>query len=174
MKLIRLSNGNAASVDDEDYPFLNRFRWMGVEGKSGSIYPIVRMVYNGGQIMVKMGRLIMNPPKGFMVDHINGDTLNNQKANMRLATPTGNARNARPFGATSRYKGVSRFGESGKAWCAGVYNKADRSTSYVGYFASEEDAALAYDAAARERHGEYAWINEDHFPELARYRAATR
>lgn len=160
----RISVGSAYTlVDDEDYPFLNRFHWMINDG-----YPVVHMVVADRQHLMRMGRLILNPGRRLMVDHINGDPLDNRKANLRLCSIGQNNQNARPHGrnTASRYKGVHL--NNGR-WAAGIYH--DGVNMYLGLHSSEEDAALAYDEKARILKGEYAWLNVEHFPELARYKA---
>lgn len=94
-----------------------------------------------------------------LVDHINGDGMDNRRANMRPATLAQNAQNAiGQRGSTSPYKGVSLIARRrSRPWAAQI--KKDKRVHYLGYFEAEEDAARAYDAAARELFGEYAYLN---------------
>jgi hypothetical protein len=91
-------------------------------------------------------------------DHINGNTLDNQRVNLRLATPVQNLANQRLNSAnTSGYKGVS-FHKKGGRWIAYV-GGASTTRQWLGCFDTAEEAALAYDAAARDRWGEFARTN---------------
>jgi AP2 domain len=104
-----------------------------------------------------MHSLIVDYPKP---DHIDGNGLNNQRSNLRPATASQNCINRRTWGR-SAYRGVSWFKLYSK-WNAAIsYQRKSRN---LGYFASEEDAARAYDAAARELHGAFARLN---FPDAA-------
>lgn len=102
-------------------------------------------------------------PPELHVDHANRNPLDNRRCNIRLATRTENARNCGPHkrrNGSSQYKGVSLFRPTGK-WRAEIRvdtPKGKRSL-HLGYFASEVEAAKAYDDAARQHHGEFAYLN---------------
>jgi len=107
-----------------------------------------------------MHREMMNAPAGMLVDHRNGDNLDNRRSNLRLATPTENSCNRRKkTGGSSRYKGVTFNRRSGK-WFARI--RIHGKCIFLGTFESEVEAARAYDAAAKKYHGEFACLN---FPE---------
>lgn len=91
-------------------------------------------------------------------DHINGDRLDDRRDNLRIATNSQNARNRKPIGE-SAYMGVSRNGGAWRAKIlpAGAVNRGAQ--IHLGIFADEEEAARAYDRAAREYHGEFARLN---------------
>jgi len=97
-----------------------------------------------------MHRWLMEPPDDLVVDHINGDGLDNRRANLRICTAEENFLNSRP--AVGRlFKGTSRLGKNRyQAQCRGVY---------LGSFDTEVAAALAYDRAATEMFGEFARLN---------------
>ena len=100
--------------------------------------------------MIRMHKLITGWDE---TDHINHDGLDNRRANLRPATSSQNKGNQRPrISGTSPYKGVSRAFK-GKPWQVFVGHE------YVGTFDDEVEAARAYDAAARERFGEFACPN---------------
>lgn len=108
----------------------------------------------------RRGRLMLHTfLTGFpLTDHINGNGLDNRRANLREATHTENMRNRRrPRTNTSGYKGVSYVKSNGK-WGASIQDR------HIGYFRTPEVAALAYDLAAHELYGEFARPN---FPDLA-------
>lgn len=92
-----------------------------------------------------------------LVDHINGNGLDNRRANLRPATPSQNTANARmPSDNTSGFKGVGWFARTGR-WRAYITYQGRQ--KHLGYFDIAEEAALAYDAAARELFGEFARPN---------------
>jgi len=98
---------------------------------------------------------------GNTVDHINLNGLDNRKTNLRQATRQQNNANAPPReGTSSPFKGVY-FAADRSKWCAQI--SIDGKSKHVGIFASETDAAMAYDAAAREQYGEFARLNTDLF-----------
>lgn len=90
------------------------------------------------------------------VDHIDGDTLDNRRSNLRFATNAENSRNQRKtrHARSSQYKGVTRFRDK---WMVQVIK--DYKHMYLGLYRSEEEAARVYDAAALEHFGEFARLN---------------
>lgn len=111
---------------------------------------------------IRMHRLIAQPPDGMVVDHINGDTLDNRRENLRVCTSAENIRNAGigRRSKTSRFKGVHL--DKGLWVASAMFNYKKR---IIGRFADEEEAAKAYDAFARECFGEFARLN---FPEATK------
>ncbi len=104
-----------------------------------------------------MHRQIMNAPPGMDVDHQDHNTLNNQRANLRVCTRTQNNANSRKRnGCTSRFKGVYWYRER-KRWLVQI-TTAGR-TNTLGYFEDEVEAACAYNAAALEQFKEFALLN---------------
>ena len=106
-----------------------------------------------------MHRVIMDCPKGLVVDHIDGNTLNNRRSNLRICTFGENLRNQRPRTnriRKSAYKGVCWL-ETRQRWIAncGLDGKQYRS----GHFRTEIEAAHAYDELAKRHHGEFASLN---------------
>jgi hypothetical protein len=110
-----------------------------------------------GREPILLHRFLMNPPKGFQVDHIDGNKLNNQRENLRIVTPQQNRWNMwKNGGNTSKYKGVSWSKQLSK-WV--VHICKDRKVKHVGYFDSESEAALAYNECAKLAFGEFARLN---------------
>lgn len=104
-----------------------------------------------------MHREIMNAPKGMVVDHIDGNGLNNRKSNLRICTQAQNNLNSRPKrNCSSRYKGVS-FYKRDKIWQVQIFHNSR--TIFLGRFDDEIEAALAYDRKAAELFGEFAYLN---------------
>jgi hypothetical protein len=109
-----------------------------------------------------MHREIMNPPEHLLVDHRNNDTLDNRRANLRLATHSENSYNRPKTKAktTSQYIGIYLEKRTGR-WTVKI--RANGKRLWLGRFELEIEAAKAYDAAAKKYHGEFARLN---FPNL--------
>jgi len=153
MKEIKLTQGKIALIDDEDYGYLNQFKWCA--DKLGSTFYAKRRLYISikEQYNIYMHRIIMNAPKGMEVDHIDHNGLNNQKYNLRICTKCQNNRNKLPSGK-SKYLGVSAEDIKYKAEIMINHNKIR-----IGRFTTEEAAARAYDKKAKEYFGEFANLN---------------
>lgn len=151
--------GEAILVDDQDLPLIAGRRWRIQRVLSRYVYAI-----ECGKKGVLMHRLISGAPSGKSVDHINGDTRDNRRANLRVCTHQQNMWNRRSVRSLSGFKGVYR--QSGMdAWVACIGPSKGR--TYLGTFRDPVDAARAYDEAAIERYGEFACINfPKHFPHL--------
>lgn len=156
MKLIPLTQGKFAMVDDEDYALISRFKWRAAWNKRGWRAVTNSINSKGKRGCIGMQRMIIPGPEE--VDHIDLDGLNNTKSNLRKSTRQQNMGNTRKrlVRTTSQYKGVSQSLSYSKKWQ--VY--CGRSPgNYVGTFSSEIEVAHAYDKAAIKRFGEFARIN---------------
>lgn len=151
MKEITLSQGYIALVDDEDYTRVSQHRWY-AGNCAGKIYP--RSSAGKKNKKMYLHRFLMQPPPGLEVDHINGNTLDNTRKNLRICTQAENRRNYDGNNSKSGYKGV--MGKNSK-WQARI--KLDRKEIYLGVFATKELAAQAYNRAAHIYHGEFARLN---------------
>lgn len=154
MKTIYLNTGELTFVDDEDFAFINQWRW--AENKGG--YAQRGSSVNGKKVTVLMHRVIMGAKKGQSIDHVNGDGFDNRKVNLRIATQSQNMHN-RKMGKnnTSGYKGVS-WSEQAKKWRAMICH--NRKPLSLGMFNSAREAAIAYNHAATELFGEFAKLNK--------------
>ena len=159
MKEIQLSRGLKAKVDDEDYEWLNQWKWFVHEDKRSSrLYAKAHgKTVSGKRSSLSMHRLILNPPEGMETDHIDMDGLNNQRYNLRACSKQQNAHNRESYvGSSSKYKGV-HWNKGTKHWHAHI--RVDKKLKYIGYFDNEEDAAKAYNRKATELFGEFARVN---------------
>jgi hypothetical protein len=155
---VPLANGRGvALIDEDDAPLVLQHSWSACPS-STTTYAIGAAY--GPRRTIRMHRLVMGAPPGLMVDHVNRDGLDNRRANLRFATASGNAANRAPDrGSSSRFKGVSRHRQRWRVQC-----QVGRTNHYLGLYASEEDAARAYDVFALKVWGDYAALN---FPSLA-------
>lgn len=151
--LIPMNQGRQVKIDVVDCD-LAAHRWT----LQGGRYAARMTISEGVARRHKMHRIILErrlgrPLRpGMVVDHINGDGLDNRRTNLREATRTENMRNVRPrSGGTSKYKGVRRL--AAHTWEARLGEQT------VGYFDTDEDASLAYDKAALAAYGEFARLN---------------
>jgi HNH endonuclease len=149
-RTIRLYSGIETLVSPEWYEKLVGYSWF--KGAGG--YAVRK---EHGQ-NVYMARQILNAPSHLVVDHIDRNKLNNQTHNLRLCTRRGNQQNQGvPRDNTSGYKGVSWQCQI-KRWQAKI--QANCVAHYIGVYETKEEAALAYNEAARRLHGEFAYLNE--------------
>jgi hypothetical protein len=159
MKLIPLTRGKFVMVDDEDYEYLNQWKWYATKSHI-TFYAERQQRLNPGiqpqkQKNIKMHRLIMNTSQNMQVDHIDHNGLNNQKSNLRNCTLSQNARNRKARGK-SKYLGVYFYGEN--LFRADI-RPSEHKTIHLGLFKSEIDAARAYDNEAKKYYGEFANLN---------------
>ena len=148
-KKIKLPNGKYTVVDDEDYERIKNCNW--------------RLQPEGHVACHKtyyLHREILQVTDDRIVDHKNGDRLDNRKENLRIATPTQNCVN-KGKGKRNKhsilYKGIKyRLGLK-KPWIARIGYEGK--TKHIGYFATEKEAAMNYDIWAKKLYGEFARLN---------------
>jgi len=159
-------------IDDEDAGLLEGWRVHVVNNRKTRSpgYACLRKQINGKQITKSLSRLIMGEPQGLEVDHINHNTLDNCKCNLRICTRSENARNNQGHSTRtgSKYKGVyfqdtMKYEERRKRplvkpWRA--YTRLNGKRVWFGYYATEEEAALAYNIGAKRLFGEFACLND--------------
>ena len=155
-KEIKLSNNaKRVQVDEADFDILNGFDWKATKDRRGVLYATTRI----GKKRVSMHRMVMGFPE-LIVDHIDGDGLNNTRDNLRCVTQSQNMANSRRHhDGTSKYKGVTydAQGKTKNKWRAVICVNGKRHR--LGRYATEKAAALAYDAAARKLNPEHAKLN---------------
>jgi len=156
MKEIELTKGYVTYVDDADYSWLNSVGWCAnVHNKR--VYAFRATSKNRFITTTYMHRLIMNvtDPK-VLVDHKDGNSLNNQRENLRLATSRQNTWNhGKREGLTSKYKGVVKT-PKGKF---NVVMRINGKVTYVGTYDDEVQAALMHDKIVKENRGEFGRLN---------------
>jgi DNA polymerase III alpha subunit len=153
---ILLTQGQVALIDDEDYELVSQYKWHAV--KDTNTYYACAYVKRSGYKKIRMHRLIVKASSELQVDHIDGNGLNNQKKNLRLANNAQNHHNLRRVvEGTSKYKGVYKHTVN-KNWIARITYEGK--IVHLGVFKIETDAALAYNKAAVEHFGEFAFIND--------------
>lgn len=154
-----LSKGKFALLDEDMFePAIALGHWyLNNNGAGYAAHRTSRRVF--GRRIIYLHRLVMNEPVGF-VDHINRDTLDCRRQNLRTADRCGSNANRGKHAranASSSFKGVSRDKSSRNRWRAII--TIDYHTIALGSYPSELEAALAYDQAAREHWGEFALTN---------------
>jgi len=148
-KSIPLTRGKFALVDDDDYEYLNQWKWHLKKGYA------LRSKNDKPRII--MHRLIMNTPLGMETDHINHNKLDNRKENLRICTNNENHYNLKMRKNNSTgYKGVCLKRKTNKYFAQICHNYKD---IHLGYFASPMDAAKAYNEAAIKYYGKFANLN---------------
>lgn len=153
---IPLTRGLSAAVDDADYEHLAKFTWYAApRSRPAGKFNAKRTSYEGGKKQnIYMHRVIMNAGEGIQVDHIDGNPLNNTRENLRICKQSQNNANAAYPVSSSGYRGVY---QDKKRWRARIWvNKRGLS---LGVYNSKEEAAAAYDAAARRHFGAFATVN---------------
>lgn len=160
MKLIPLSQRSkkgrernlCAIVDDEDFEELNKYKWQVFKHRN-TFYCRRRTAVNGKRISIWMHRLLLSAEYPNVIDHIDRDGLNNQRANLRIATYSQNGANRK---SKNKYLGVY-FNKNESVYIASVQKNGKIYSK--GGFKTESDAALCYNKMAIEHHGEFARLN---------------
>lgn len=148
-------------VDDADSDELSKFKWQARQ--KGGMWYAARSENIGANKYrsLSMHRAITNAPQGFDVDHINGDPLDNQRANLRICTHAENQRNMRGHRdrKLSRFKGVSLHPDPRrkKRWEARICVSGKVTNKY---FETETEAAHFYNELSARFHGVFGKKNE--------------
>lgn len=154
VKHIQLSKGKVALVDDKDYEVLSKHKWFALNGKYAA-----RTVWDGKakkKTTILLHRQILDEPIGLDVDHINLNTFDNRRDNLRAITHQQNCFNRPGLQGHSNYKGVSRVWNGN--WAAKI--TISENTIPLGTYTSEIDAAKAYNIGALNYMREVATLNE--------------
>jgi hypothetical protein len=156
-KEIKITQGKVAIVDDEDFEYLSKFKWYASSWK-GKIYAKTGLWVGKRNIHVPMHRMIMKANQDEVIDHINGNGLDNRRINLRSCDRQKNQFNQkkRTCAKTSAFKGVHFESRTGR-WRASI--KVSGKDIKLGRYDLEIDAAHAYDKAAIKYHGSFANVN---------------
>ena len=159
MKQIKLSLGQFAIVDDEDFEYLSQWVWH-AQPSRGTYYAVRSgKPINGKRQQIRMHRVILHLKDSQLIaDHKDRNGLNNQKSNLRVVNVHQNNMNKKGHsGSKSKYKGVSWY-ERNKKWGARIRVKGSPQV-FLGLFKTEEEAAKKYDQVVSKYHGEFAYLN---------------
>lgn len=155
MKEIPLTQGKAALVDDADYNWLMQWKWR--LSHYGYVVRCERQI--GKRVTIYLHVAVFGTSNDLEVDHKNGDKLDCQQDNLRIATHAQNGRNrgkSKVGVFSSRFKGVHWL-KTAQRWRAKI--TVGRKQIHLGQFTNELDAALAYDTASRIYHGDFGRTN---------------
>lgn len=159
-KTIPLSSGFEALVSNEDYEMLAKYKWS-ISPERKNIYA-VRNRTNADPAdlpsVIRMHRVILQAQPGTIVDHVNLNTLDNRRENLRFCNKGQNNYNRKPSkGKSSQYKGVA-WNAKDSVWMSYVTHEGKR--TYLGTYKNERDAVIAYNVGAKLLHGEFARLND--------------
>lgn len=170
MKQIKLTQNQFALVDDDDFEWLSHRKWYAHFDKNYANGGAYKALCNSFTVMGKRKTLYMHREiiarlldrklnQCEMIDHINGNTLDNQRSNLRIASPAQNQYNRnKAKNNTSGFKGVT-WSKFHNKWVAQI--KINKKHIHIGYFNDIQSAAKAYNQAALDLHGDYANINNE-------------
>lgn len=155
--ILPLTRGYCTIIDAADWGKTTASKWLtshtNRKGNTDRLY-----AKSSRRHVPRLHRVLMDTPQGLVTDHINGDSLDNRRHNLRNCTHAENARNRRKqTTASSPYKGVYPEPSKTSPWRARIWLD-DRNTN-IGVFKTAEDAARAYNEAALKHFGEFAYLN---------------
>jgi hypothetical protein len=162
MREIQLSKDKIAIVINRDFARISAHKWYALF-RDGSWHAARTLKTGGIKRTVYMHHEVARVPSAVMIDHRNRNGLDNRRGNLRKCTKADNARNShrRIRNKTSAFKGVSlyraRVAAIGRPWRATI--TVDGKQIYLGWHATEVEAATSYDEAARRYFGKFACTN---------------
>jgi hypothetical protein len=154
---IPLSMGKVALIDASDFDRVSRHKWcvIRLDGRARPRYYAITSEPGNNKHKIYLHRFLMDAPSGMVVDHANGDTLDNRRSNLRVCTYSQNACNqVNRRDAVTGFRGVHIHGNRFRASIT-VHGQPTR----LGSYQTAEEAARAYDEAAIRLHGEFATLN---------------
>lgn len=168
MKLIKLTQGKFAKVDDIWFPVLNLFNWSAQLHNNGANWYACSTWPGTKSDVMLMHRLVTLALSSELVDHKDRDGLNNQFYNLRVCSNQQNSfnRGMNRTNFSSNYKGVSKWKNK---WAAKI--RVNYKLKHLGYFSNQEEAALMYNLAAIIYFGDFAYLNEIDWSNLGKLAA---
>lgn len=161
LAIIPLSQGLFSLIDYCDYNSISKYKWcVKKSGPDKRLYTYRKIPAIPGKKRTSesIHRLILSPKPGILVDHKDGNGLNNRRSNIRLATTSQNVANSQPWANKKwRYKGVDFRSSRASPWRAQA--RPGKKVIYLGSYKSEEDAAVAYDSFIISVYGDFAYTN---------------
>lgn len=163
MRELILNKNKITLVDDDIYELYSQYQWNAELDRTTGYYYATRKFYvghwrDGKRYKARLHRLVIGAEKGQMVDHINRDTLDNRRENLRIVTNSQNRMNiVRKTVGTSKYKGVY-WSKQYKKFIAQA--RKDGKLYRLGMFDSEVEAAICYNQNVVNLFGEFARLNE--------------
>lgn len=157
MKEIQLTQGQVALVDDEDFERVSQRKWCAMRRRTYAQTDVFWAMTRIGQEIVSMHAFLLGNRQGYVIDHLDGQPLNNCRGNLRHATKSQNgSKNLSTLQRhnTSGVRGVVRHR---RRWLARI--RVNGRLIHIGYFTDKLEAAKAYNAAAIKYHGEFATLN---------------
>lgn len=153
-ELLLSKNKNISTIiSEEDYEWASKYKWSAsLCSNKGNHYAMRVEITNGKRKSFKLHREITKCPKGMVVDHINGNTLDNTRQNLRIVTHKENMSNQTKRVGSSKYRGVT-FSKTQKRWKAQIQINGKRTC--LGSFKTEEEAGQTFLKAAEKYYGKY-------------------
>ena len=143
-----ISNESQFIFNEQDYNIIKQYNWY--------LRPDGYIATNINNTIIRLHRLIMNVNNKMFIDHKNHNILDNRRENLRICTKSENDFNRQKIKGTSKYKGV-HWDKVKNKWTAKI--QLNKKQMFLGYYISEEKAALEYNKNAKELFGEFAWLN---------------
>lgn len=161
MKEIKLTQGQYAIVDDDDFERVSKYKWCAKRNdriKRIEFYATHAFIIDNRVKNVSLHQFVIgNTPNGYCIDHINGNTLDNRKENLRFVTRQQNSLNRKShFNSSSKYRCISLFKRTGKYE---VQINIKQNNTKLGYYWSEFIAANVADVASILYHKEFGTLN---------------
>lgn len=160
MKILKLSMGQEAIVDNSTYEYLNKFKWSAHKNSPNTFYAIRTMYVDGKRFRIFLHKYLMNAGPEQQVDHINRNSLDNRLSNLRLASKSQNAINCVKK-KTKKYpapRGVYWHKRLNR-WFASI--RHNKILIFLGYFSTIKEATRAYNKAAIKYHKAFAVLNKE-------------
>ncbi len=132
IKEINLTNGYITVIDDKDYDLISSYTWHSKLSHSGNVCAATNIRRDGKQRTVRMHRFIMNAEKGTIIDHLNNNSLDNRRENLKIVSNRDNAiNNKKPYNDTY-------FDKRCNKWQVAI--RVDKKLVWLGYHSTKEEA----------------------------------